>query len=158
MKNIKHFLKEQAEGEGTKLKHIEHLEDLPLNSGKQGLEQSVGALRQVQQHIKAGRKNSDLTMKHDGSPSLVYGHHPDTGKFFVASKSAFNVTPKINYTEDDIQKNHGHAPGLVEKLKSALQQGKSYLLKVLRMRLLRTPGGVPIFEPQYVIVVFDLNS
>lgn len=120
MKNIKYFLKEQTEGEGQKLKHIEHLEDLPLNSGKQGLEQSVGALRQVQQHIKAGRKNSDLTMKHDGSPSIVYGHHPSNGKFFVASKSAFNKTPKINYTDDDIQKNHGHAPGLVEKLKAAL--------------------------------------
>lgn len=120
MKNIKYFIKEQTEGEGEKLKHIEHLEDLPLNSGKQGLEQSVGALRQVQDHIKAGRKNSDLTMKHDGSPSIVYGHHPENGKFFVASKSAFNKTPKINYTEDDIQKNHGHAPGLVQKLKDAL--------------------------------------
>jgi hypothetical protein len=60
-------------------------------------------------------------MKHDGSPSIVYGHHPENGKFFVATKSAFNKTPKINYTEKDIETNHGHAPGLVEKLKSALQ-------------------------------------
>lgn len=114
--------KEPVDGpqEGQKLKHIEHLEDLPLNTGKHGLDQAVGALRQVQDHIKAGRKNADLTMKHDGSPSIVYGHHPDTGKFFVASKSAFNKTPKINYTEDDIQKNHGHAPGLVQKLTAAL--------------------------------------
>jgi len=60
-------------------------------------------------------------MKHDGSPSIVYGHHPETGKFFVASKSAFNKNPKINYTPADIIKNHGHAPGLVEKLTHALQ-------------------------------------
>jgi hypothetical protein len=60
-------------------------------------------------------------MKYDGSPSLVYGHHPETGKFFVASKSAFNKNPKLNYTPEDIEKNHGHAPGLVEKLKAALE-------------------------------------
>jgi hypothetical protein len=60
-------------------------------------------------------------MKYDGSPSLVYGHHPETGKFFVASKSAFNKNPKLNYTPEDVEKNHGHAPGLVEKLKAALE-------------------------------------
>lgn len=55
------------------------------------------------------------------SPSIVFGHHPKTGKFFVASKSAFNKNPKINYTEKDIDRNHGHAPGLSSKLKSALK-------------------------------------
>jgi hypothetical protein len=59
-------------------------------------------------------------MKYDGSPSIVFGHHPKTGKFFVASKSAFNKNPKINYTHKDIEKHHGHAPGLVSKLKTAL--------------------------------------
>ena len=28
-------------------------------------------------------------------------------KFFVGTKSVFNVTPKINYTTGDIRKNHG---------------------------------------------------
>ena len=55
------------------------------------------------------------------SPSVVFGYHPENGKFFVASKSAFNATPKLNYTPEDIEKNHGHAPGLVSKLKAALQ-------------------------------------
>ena len=60
-------------------------------------------------------------MKYDGSPSIVYGHNPENGKFFVASKSAFNKNPKINYTPEDVEKNHGHAPGLVEKLKAGLK-------------------------------------
>jgi hypothetical protein len=60
-------------------------------------------------------------MKYDGSPSVVFGRHPETGRFFVASKSAFNKNPKINYTEEDIERNHGHAPGLVSKLRAALQ-------------------------------------
>lgn len=116
------FLREEAdEAEGEKLKHIEHLEDHPINDGKKGFEHAVGALEQVHQHIIAGKHDTTLAMKHDGSPSIVYGHHPETGKFFVASKSAFNKNPKINYTPADIIKNHGHAPGLVEKLTHALQ-------------------------------------
>ncbi len=63
------------------------------------------------------------------SPSLVLGHHPENGKYFVASKSAFNKNPKLNYTHADIEKNHGHAPGLVEKLKSALDHGHKILPK-----------------------------
>jgi hypothetical protein len=51
----------------------------------------------------------------------VFGTHPKTNKFFVASKSAFNKKPKINYSEEDIDKNHGHAPGLATKLKHALK-------------------------------------
>jgi hypothetical protein len=116
------FLREEAqESEGEKLKHIEHLEDHPINDGSKGFDHAVGALDQVHKHIIAGSHDSSLTMKHDGSPSIVYGHHPETGKFFVASKSAFNKNPKVNYTEKDIELNHGHAPGLVEKLKHALQ-------------------------------------
>lgn len=119
MIHIKHFLKEASE-EGEKLKHIEHLEDHPINDGAKGFDHAVGALEKVKHHIQQKKQSSDLTMKHDGSPSIVYGHHPENGKFFVASKSAFNKTPKINYTDKDIEKNHGHAPGLVEKLKAAL--------------------------------------
>ena len=37
------------------------------------------------------------------------------------TKSGFNKTPKINYTPEDIERNHGHAPGLVSKLKAALK-------------------------------------
>jgi len=54
------------------------------------------------------------------SPSVVFGHHPATGQFFVSTKSAFNKEPKINYTHEDIENNHGHAPGLVSNLKKAL--------------------------------------
>jgi hypothetical protein len=118
MKTFTTYLTEQTEGE--KLTHIEHLEDHPINNGAKGFEHARDVLHAVKQHILAGRKNPDLTMKHDGSPSIVYGHHPENGKFFVATKSAFNKTPKINYTDKDIEKNHGHAPGLVDKLKSAL--------------------------------------
>lgn len=119
MRSFKSFLREES-GDDSKLKHITHVEDHILHNGSEGFGHAVGALNQVVNHIKQGKKDPTLTMKHDGSPSLVYGHNPENGKFFVASKSAFNVNPKINYSDEDIEKNHGHAPGLVEKLKHAL--------------------------------------
>lgn len=119
MLKFKNFLKEEDE-EGQHLKHIHHAEDRPLIHGHAGFEHAHEALMKAHEHMKAGHKSSNLTMKYDGSPSVVFGHHPKTGKFFVASKSAFNKNPKINYTHADIEKNHGHAPGLVAKLGAAL--------------------------------------
>lgn len=108
------------ESNPQQLTHIHHPEDRPILHGSSGFEHAHGALTQAHEHMKAGKHSSDLTMKYDGSPSLVFGHHPETKKFFVATKSAFNKNPKINYSNADIEKNHGHAPGLVSKLKSAL--------------------------------------
>ena len=122
MLKFKSFLVEEVEGE--KLKHITHAEDRPLQDGGEGFKHAHGALMQAHNHIKAGDHSSSLTMKYDGSPAVVFGHHPETGKFFVASKSAFNKNPKINYTHKDIEKNHGHAPGLMDKLHDSLNHLK----------------------------------
>ena len=119
MKSFQTFLKEEQEAQ--QLKHIHHAEDRPLMHGHEGFEHAHGALTQAHEHMKAGQHNTNLTMKYDGSPSIVFGHHPETKKFFVASKSAFNKNPKINYTHADIDKNHGHAPGLAKTLKHALK-------------------------------------
>jgi hypothetical protein len=118
MLSFKDFLVENEE-EGAKLKHIKHPEDRVFE-GSNGYAHARGALHHAHDAIKSGEHSTNLTMKYDGSPSIVYGHHPENGKFFVASKSAFNKNPKINYTHEDIEQNHGHAPGLVEKLKDSL--------------------------------------
>lgn len=123
MKTFIDFLTEEKDelGHGSdKLKHIHHPEDRPLLHGKKGFEHTVGALTQAHEHIKSGKKDSGLTMKYDGSPSIVFGHHPKTGKFFVATKSAFNKNPKINHTVDDIKLHHGDKPELAAKLHHAL--------------------------------------
>ena len=119
MLSFQSFLKEETEG--GELKHIHHAEDRPLMHGHSGFEHAHAALMKAHTHMTAGAKNSNLSMKYDGSPSIVFGHHPSNGKFFVATKSAFNKNPKINHTESDIEKNHGHAPGLVKTLKHALK-------------------------------------
>ena len=50
---------------------------------------------------------SELSVKIDGSPAIVWGTNPVTGNFFVGTKSVFNkVKIKINETHDDIDRNH----------------------------------------------------
>jgi hypothetical protein len=124
MKTFNTFLIEQEdseEGASRQIKHLTHVEDRPLQTGQKGTKHAIASLTAAANHIQQGKRSSELTTKYDGSPAIVYGHHPENGKFFVASKSAFNKTPKINYTLADIEKNHGHAPGLVKKLGDALQ-------------------------------------
>ena len=119
---IKHFNEFVAEAveDTERLSHLEHPEDHVINAGASGAHHSVRTLVGVHHSILGHKTPVKLTTKYDGAPSLVFGTHPDTKKFFVASKSAFNKTPKINYSHEDIDRNHGHAPGLADKLKTAL--------------------------------------
>jgi len=115
------FIIEAATDTG-KLKHLDHVEDHAHNSGDEGFHHAFHSLEHTHDLIKGKKKDgSSVTAKYDGAPSIVFGHHPKTGKFFVGSKSVFNKDPKINHTEEDIDRNHGHAPGLAAKLKHALK-------------------------------------
>jgi hypothetical protein len=119
--NFKTFIVESRGSSEEKLTHLEHAEDHPFNAGAAGYEHAKKTLSAVHGALTGKKSNATITTKYDGSPSIVFGHHPETGKFFVASKSAFNKTPKINYTAADVDANHGHAPGLADKLKTALK-------------------------------------
>lgn len=116
MKLFTDFLTEQT---GTKLKHLEHPEDNAVLSHA-GFTHAFHALHDIHKALKGQKHSSQISTKLDGSPSIVFGHHPESGKFFVASKSAFNKNPKINHTHEDIDRNHGHSPGLANKLHQAL--------------------------------------
>lgn len=109
------------ESDDGKLKHIVHAEEHVLDGNHEGTLHAIKSLKDVKKQAESSDKSVNITTKYDGSPSIVAGYHPESKKFFVASKSAFNKNPKINYTEEDIEKNHGHAPGLVSSLKHALR-------------------------------------
>lgn len=121
MIGFKSFLTEAASTE--KLVHLYHPEEEHFNSGEKGTEHALSTLHEVHKTLTGEKSNASITTKYDGSPSVVFGRHPQSGKFFVATKSAFNVNPKINYTTADIDRNHGHAPGLASKLKTLLKHG-----------------------------------
>ena len=102
--------------------HLTHLEELILTQGQDGYNQAKSFLYELIKNLK-GQDNSikNVSVKWDGAPAVWAGINPDNGQFFVGTKSIFNVEPKINYTPQDIDKNHGHAAGLASKLKLALQ-------------------------------------
>ena len=102
--------------------HLTHLEELILTQGQDGYNQAKAFLYELIKNLK-GEDNSikNVSVKWDGAPAIFTGINPENGKFFVGTKSVFNVNPKINYTPQDIDKNHGHAAGLAKKLKLALQ-------------------------------------
>ena len=76
-------------------KHLEHPEDLILLGTDPN---------EVLDHLFMVHK---LTTKWDGAPSIVFGKHHTSGRFFVGTKSVFNKRMiKINYSVADIVSNH----------------------------------------------------
>ena len=102
--------------------HLTHLEELVLTQGSQGYELARAFLLELLETLK-GNSNTRVqtSVKWDGAPAIFAGINPENGKFFVGTKSIFNKVPKINYTPEDVIENHGHAPGLVDKLLKALK-------------------------------------
>ena len=153
-----------TEGKNT---HLEHLEDEIINNGSIGARNSIGFLKSIKKMLQGGSGGSNVTVKWDGAPAIFCGTNPENGKFFVATKSLFNVNPKINYTSSDISRNHGGA--LADKLKVALKYFPSLGIKgVLQGDLLFTSddkrtakvAGQPsiIFTPNtitYAVPVVD---
>ena len=73
--------------------HLEHPEDTILTGDLSVLD--------------AFSSDNHYSVKIDGSPAIVWGTNPENGKFFVGTKSVFNKrTPKVNYTVQDIERNH----------------------------------------------------
>ncbi len=73
--------------------HLQHPEDSIL----------TGDLTVLNWFLTKGQ----LSVKIDGSPAIVWGTNPATGKFFVGTKSVFNkVKIKINESHEDIDANH----------------------------------------------------
>jgi hypothetical protein len=107
----------------TQNKHLEHLEDELINYGYNGYVASRDLIQGFIDEL-GGRPAGSIkvTTKWDGAPAVVCGIDPESGNFFVGTKSVFNKKePKINFTEEDIDKNHGEIPDLAKKLKYCLK-------------------------------------
>ena len=118
MLTFKQYLTEAKEGKNL---HLEHLEDEVLNNGINGTRGAINFLQSLRDMLAGSSKKSvNVTVKWDGAPAVFAGINPENDKFFVGTKGVFNVTPKVNYTDADIDKNHS-AAGLNAKLKVALK-------------------------------------
>ena len=119
--------------------HLEHLEDEIINNGTKGAKTAIEFLKSIKVMLQGGEGGSQISVKWDGAPAIFCGTNPENGKFFVATKSLFNATPKINYTNADIKRNHGGA--LADKLTVALKYFPKLGIKgILQGDLLFTSG------------------
>jgi hypothetical protein len=164
MKSLRTFLNE------AKNVHMEHFEDSILNLGSEGGIQALDIASSIVEKLTGhaqGRVN--ITVKWDGAPAVFAGIHPETGKFFVGSKGVFNKNPKINYTNADIDKNHGKAPGLASKLKIALKHLKKLDIRdILQGDLMFTDSDLQevsidgedylTFQPNTIMYAVPVNS
>ena len=106
----------------SKNTHLEHLEDSILFDGSQGATDAFMFLDELARVFSGqGNNTFKITTKWDGAPAIFCGTYPGTKRFFVGTKSVFNKNAKINFRDLDVDANHGHAPGLVSKLKDALK-------------------------------------
>ena len=136
MYSFKQYLSE------AKNTHLEHLEDEIINNGYEGGLNAVEFLKSLRNMlVGSSSRKVNVSTKWDGAPAVICGVNPENGKFFVGSKSVFNKTPKINYTQSDIRKNH--AGGLVDKLSICLRElPKLGIRGVVQGDLLFTPGDI----------------
>jgi hypothetical protein len=136
MQSFKQYLNE------SRNTHLEHLEDEIVNNGYDGGVNAVNFLSSIRDMmLGSSRSKLNVSVKWDGAPAVFCGINPENGKFFVGSKSIFNVTPKINYTNSDISRNH--SGGLVDRLKVCLKYLPRLGIKgVVQGDLLFVPGDI----------------
>ena len=91
------------EDKGGKNLHLEHLEDEIINYGVDGGRAAINFLRSLRDMLAGSSRSSvNMTVKWDGAPAIFAGVDPSDGKFFVAKKSVFNVSPKLYKNNKEI--------------------------------------------------------
>ena len=149
--------------------HLEHLEDEVLNNGVVGTRGAINFLQSLRDMLAGSSKSSvNVTVKWDGAPAIFAGINPENGQFFVGTKGVFNKNAKINYTIDDIDRNHP-GTGLNQKLKVALTElSKLGIKNVLQGDMLFTQEDLETknidgkqyvtFQPNTIVYAVPMES
>ena len=156
-----------TESKAGKNLHLEHLEDEILNFGVDGGRAAINFLRSLRDMLAGGSRSSvNMTVKWDGAPAIFAGVEPETGDFFVAKKSVFNVNPKLYKTEAEIDDDLSGA--LNSKFKIALEEFSKLGIKgVLQGDLMYTDDMEPqtidgvkyiTFQPNTIVYAVPVNS
>jgi hypothetical protein len=147
----------------------EHIEDEVLNRGVTGARGAINFLQSLRDMLAGNAASKvNITTKWDGAPAVFAGTNPENGKFFVGTKGVFNVNPKLNYTEEDIDRNHS-AEGLNKKLKVALRYlPKLGIRGILQGDMMFTKGDLKketidgeqyiVFQPNTIVYAVPTSS
>ena len=164
---FKQFIAESSK-EGKNV-HLEHLEEEIFNRGTTGARDAINFLQSLRDMLAGSSDtNINVTTKWDGAPAIFAGTNPENGKFFVGTKGVFNVNAKLNYTEEDIDRNHT-SEGLNNKLKYALRYLSKLEIKgVLQGDMMFTKGDLTpkvidgvsyiIFQPNTIVYAVPADS
>ena len=155
------------EDKGGKNLHLEHIEDEILNYGIDGGRASINFLQSLRDMLAGSARSSvNMTVKWDGAPAIFAGIDPSDGKFFVAKKSVFNVSPKLYKTNAEIDADLSGA--LNDKFKVALSEFSKLGIKgVLQGDLMftddvskETIDGVSYytFQPNTIVYAVPVDS
>jgi hypothetical protein len=155
------------EDKANKNLHLEHAEDLILDHGVDGGRAALNFLRSLRDMLSGSARSSvNITEKWDGAPAIFAGIEPETGDFFVAKKSVFNVSPKLYKTAKEIDDDLSGA--LNEKFKVALKEFSKLGIKgVLQGDLMftsdvetETIDGVKYytFQPNTIVYAVPVDS
>ena len=158
---------ELTEDKGGKNLHLEHLEDEIINYGVDGGRAALNFLRSLRDMLAgASRSSVNMTVKWDGAPAIFAGVDPEDGKFFVAKKSVFNVSPKLYKTDKEIDDDLSGT--LNSKFKVALREfSKLGIQGVLQGDLLWTDDietetidnqKYYTFQPNTIVYAAPVNS
>lgn len=98
----------------------EHVEDHILTGGYAGFHHAINTLTTVHNTIQGHETGVSIRSKHEGGSPIVFGRHPENGRFFVAPKELSGKNPVINYTPEDVDKNHKDEQ-TAQRMKSALK-------------------------------------
>ena len=164
---MKTFSELLTEDKGGKNLHLEHLEDEILNYGVDGGRAAINFLQSLRDMLSgSSRSSTNMTVKWDGAPAIFAGIDPEDGKFFVAKKSVFNVSPKLYKTIAEIDADLSGA--LNEKFKVALTEFSKLGIKgVLQGDLMftndiskETIEGVSYytFQPNTIVYAVPVDS
>ena len=123
--------------------HLYHIEEDIIRNGLVGAKSAVNYLNGLVGMMAGDTDNKvRMTVKWDGAPAVVCGMDPLKKKFFVGTKSVFAKTPKVNYSFQDIDRNHPDK-GLNKKLKYALRYLANLNINgVVQGDLMFTPGDI----------------
>tara|TARA_A200000159_G_scaffold63211_1_gene58472 strand:+ start:1622 stop:2803 length:1182 start_codon:yes stop_codon:yes gene_type:complete len=86
----------------SKNTHLEHLEDELINNGYDGGINAIRFLESLRDMLGTAASGTRITTKWDGAPAIICGTDPETGLFFVGTKSVFNKEPKAAFSDGDV--------------------------------------------------------
>ena len=123
--------------------HLYHIEEDIIRNGMVGAKSAVRYLYGLVDMLGGSTEgNVKVTVKWDGAPAIICGKDPLNGKWFVGTKSVFAKNSKVNYTFEDIDRNHP-AGGLNKKLKYAHRYLQNLNIDgVVQGDLMYTPGDL----------------